>query len=252
MLQKSHSQPPALDVYFLKWWDKLLQPQLVIAGCLPTTHEFIPSSQKMHQRDSFGIAFLKEFLPVGASQPWSFEGVRPLQGREWFKFSSWRVEPTHLKNMHKSKWVHLPPSRGEHRKYLSCHHLEYVQMVWTLQESSDHGQRFWEVFFCKIDLTVFARCWSFVGGTKWTPLNLIPWQQGKTHKIYKMLACWRFKVDPFCEDGPFFPKESVELSHWSLGKLNLNTQNHTKKLGVQSNKQKSLVFWRCVFNYLQL
>ena len=40
------------------------------------------------------------------------------------QFPSWLVvEPPRLKNMRKSNWIISPDFRGEHKKYLSCHHL---------------------------------------------------------------------------------------------------------------------------------
>ena len=38
------------------------------------------------------------------------------------------VEPTHLKNMSQIGFI-FPNFRGENKKYLSCHHLDYILRV---------------------------------------------------------------------------------------------------------------------------
>ena len=47
------------------------------------------------------------------------------------------VEPTHLKNMLLSNWIHLPQRiRDEnHKQYLSCHHLVYCVLSFPLVEN---------------------------------------------------------------------------------------------------------------------
>ena len=45
------------------------------------------------------------------------------------------VEPTHLNNIRQNGFI-FPKFRGEHKKYLSCHHLEIIAFRRSLAESS--------------------------------------------------------------------------------------------------------------------
>ena len=63
------------------------------------------------------------------------------------------VEPTHLKNMRKSNGK-SSPSRDEHKKYLSCHHLVMLWRTGIFIEKmkSMHGNTRWPLFTCYIEI----------------------------------------------------------------------------------------------------
>ncbi len=177
------------------------QPQLVIAGFLK--HQTVFSASDVFitmvfgtkngenwgdqkpptshpPRNSFSIAFLKEFLPVGASQPccdhvvsWGANNrnvcwipifvvnilevrVGPLKGREWFQYIQ-RIPSGKLTARPWSK----PSQKESSLPTINFRGAILVSGGKFLARHPLTNTRFWGGFYSKI-FDSFARCWHFV------------------------------------------------------------------------------------------